>query len=430
MLASLLASVTTSFSDYLTASKQLEKAAALERLAQTAQALSRAATDPLQTIEEFTNQPLSHACARIATDMGVFGALTGESATLQQIASATGAEYDFTLRIMRALASVGLFHQVDEETYAHTPVSRMWTNPAAQASLTYWEDTARTLLQFTPYFAKYGFKSPSDPMNTPVAFARGEQDTDVFTLMSRDLASLETFQKVMSIASKMSAKELCDTFRFDTLKTGDGDDGVVLVDVGGGKGQTLYEILEAFPQMQGRVVLEDLQVVLDTGTLVSEKGDRVKLQPYDFFKDVQPVKGSLAPHAVQLVKIDCFETGAAAYLYKWVFHDWPDDYCLTILANLAPAMRGHASSKLLVCDLVLPDKNPSSLKALRDINMMQCSGKERSVKQWHTLLNKAGFRIVEIHGLGNQMNSVIEAVLDEQMVAEPITNGSGSGQSP
>lgn len=104
--------------------------------------------------------------------------------------------------------------------------------------------------------------------------------------------------------------------------------------------------------------------------------------------------------------------GAAAYFFKWIFHDWPDARCLNILSNLAPAMRGHAS-KLLVCDLVIPDKHPPALKALRDINMMQCSGKERSVKQWTELLAKAGFRVVEIHGLQNPTNSVIEAVLDD-----------------
>ena len=100
-------------------------------------------------------------------------------------------------------------------------------------------------------------------------------------------------------------------------------------------------------------------------------------------------------------------------MFKWIFHDWPDAYCLTLLANLAPAMHGH-DSKLFICDLVIPDRHPPSSMALRDINMLQFAGKERSQEQWHELLKKGGFRIVKIHGLNNRMSSIIEAVIDER----------------
>jgi len=66
------------------------------------------------------------------------------------------------------------------------------------------------------------------------------------------------------------------------------EDGVALVDIGGGKGQMLKAIQEAYPEMKGKLVLEDLKVVLDGGVVVSED---VKLQTYDFFKEVQPIKG-------------------------------------------------------------------------------------------------------------------------------------------
>jgi O-methyltransferase domain len=101
------------------------------------------------------------------------------------------------------------------------------------------------------------------------------------------------------------------------------------------------------------------------------------------------------------------------YFYKYILHDWPDSACLTILSNLAPAMRGHLHSRLFIADLVLPDSNPSVSTVLRDMNMMCIGGKERNVAQWRKLLGDGGFKIVEIYGMGQSNASIIEAVLDE-----------------
>ncbi|MCJ1477775.1 hypothetical protein MMC13_006448 [Lambiella insularis] len=392
VLSSLLASTATAFSQYLGASSPLEKTVALGALARTSQELSKTATQPIQAVDHFVNHPHANACVRIATAMGVFEALPAvEPATLQHITLKTGAEPDFALRIMRTLAAIGVIQEVDQELYAHTSMSILWASRIVQTAFKHLDDLNLTISHFPQYFEKYGFKSPADPKNTPAAFARGEQDIDIFTLMARYPPSLDVFNETMSIGSMLAAKEICRSFKFDSLRAG--KDGVALVDVGGGKGQLLREIFQVFPNIQGRVVLEDLKFVLDAGT--AELGNGVECLPYNFLEDAQPI------------------IGATAYLFKWIFHDWPDDHCLTILANLAPAIRGHGS-KLLICDLVIPDRHPSSSMVLRDINMLQFAGKERSQKEWHELLSKGGFRINKIHGLDNQMSSIIEAEIDDR----------------
>ena len=72
-------------------------------------------------------------------------------------------------------------------------------------------------------------------------------------------------------------------------------------------------------------------------------------------------------------------------------------------------MRSH--SRLLICDVVVPDDRPSSRKVLRDMNMFLVGGMERSEKQWHELLEGQGFSVKQIHGLHNSNNSIIEAKL-------------------
>ena len=75
-------------------------------------------------------------------------------------------------------------------------------------------------------------------------------------------------------------------------------------------------------------------------------------------------------------------------------------------------MKGHPTSRLLICDLVLPDHNADTGKVLRDINMLLIAGKERSISQWNSLLGQEGFKIVKVHGLGNMNSSIIEAVYE------------------
>ncbi len=100
-------------------------------------------------------------------------------------------------------------------------------------------------------------------------------------------------------------------------------------------------------------------------------------------------------------------------MLKSVLHDWPDEACVKILTNLAPAMKGHPHSKLLICDLILADRYPEPAIVIRDINIMLLAGKERSLGQWHDLLGKTGFKIVNVYGMEVANSSIIEAVLNE-----------------
>lgn len=69
-------------------------------------------------------------------------------------------------------------------------------------------------------------------------------------------------------------------------------------------------------------------------------------------------------------------------------------------------------SRLLICDIVIPDRNPPFRKTALDINMLQAAGKERSRRQFRELLESEGFRIVKVWGEDNPGNSIVEAVLE------------------
>lgn len=95
-----------------------------------------------------------------------------------------------------------------------------------------------------------------------------------------------------------------------------------------------------------------------------------------------------------------------------VLHDWPDDVCERILANVKEAME-QGYSKLLINENVIPDVKAHWEATALDIMMMTLlASKERTRAQWKYLLeDRAKLSIVEIWDVGNGVESLIECEL-------------------
>ena len=92
-------------------------------------------------------------------------------------------------------------------------------------------------------------------------------------------------------------------------------------------------------------------------------------------------------------------------------HDWPDDKCVEILQHLATAMkRGY--SKILINEMVVPNKGASLVTTQVDITMMVAlAACERTETQWRKLIGSAGLIIEKITTEQQETESIIEAVL-------------------
>jgi hypothetical protein len=157
-----------------------------------------------------------------------------------------------------------------------------------------------------------------------------------------------------------------------------------LVDVGGGEGALLRDILSATPGTRG--VLFDLpQVVSGAAALLTgDVGVRCQVIGGDFFKSVPE--------------------GGDAYLLKGVIHDWPDQDAIRILRNTHRAM-GPKGTLLLIENVVDVHRPVGMIELL----MLVIGGRERTETNFRSLLAAAGFAITRI--VPAEGTSVIECHL-------------------
>ncbi|CZT50158.1 uncharacterized protein RSE6_11098 [Rhynchosporium secalis] len=296
-LSALSLTIRASITEYETAKTAQEKTAALQKIQATSTKLSRVTTSIQQQFMQLNFGPNVNVAIRIGVEMGLFTALlkSGEPSTVRDLARETNSQEEFLFRIARTLSVFDILQESDSSPselpcYSHTSYSRFLSLPPAEASTRHTFDNMlhAQVNSANRYYTKNGFKNPEDAKNSPFSFANGKENMGIFDILEEQPERMKVFNSAMAVHSTIGLKDIIKSYPFDNLEPN--NDGVVLVDVGGGKGHVINEIRTVYPQIKGSMVLEDMQVVLDGGTVVPED---VTKQPYDFFKQQQPIEGIL-----------------------------------------------------------------------------------------------------------------------------------------
>ncbi|KAJ0052248.1 hypothetical protein Pint_02210 [Pistacia integerrima] len=183
----------------------------------------------------------------------------------------------------------------------------------------------------------------------------------------------------MACNSRILTREIIAGYKdgFDCLAS--------LVDVGGGIGGMISEIVKSHPHIKG--INFDLPHVIANATVY----DGVSHIAGDMFNAIPK---------------------ADAILLKWIMHNWGDEACVKILKNCREAIP-EKTGKVVIVDMVLkPDGNElfGETGLAFDLVMMVNTegGKERTELEWKEILEKGGFphyKIIKIPAL----QSIIEA---------------------
>ncbi|KAE8312558.1 S-adenosyl-L-methionine-dependent methyltransferase [Aspergillus transmontanensis] len=344
---------------------------------------------PTETVLRLIYQPPQNAALRTVIDLNIFHLLLehpirGLSAT--ELSEYTGGEKALIIRLMRVMAALGLCASIEPEVYLPTDKTIAMTQPIGRDGVPCIYDlTVPTLSRLPEYFREHHYLMPKEYSRSPMRWAVGQSQ---FEWLAQRKHHQALFNSYMS-SRRQGKPSWFDVYPVERLTHGalEHDDAVFLVDVGGNQGHDLIRFREKYPDVTGRLVLQDLPKVVAS----APAGEQVEAMAYSFL-DPQPVKG------------------ARAYYFRAIFHDWPDYICHKILVNTISAMDVEYS-RILIADFVLPDTGAALLQASIDIQMMSIgSGMERSERQWRELLGAAGLEITGIWSGSPGMESVIEAV--------------------
>lgn len=147
-----------------------------------------------------------------------------------------------------------------------------------------------------------------------------------------------------------------------------------IVDVGGGHGLLLAGILSANPRLYG--VLHDLPAVVAGASALRQEpiSQRCEIIGGDFFRGVP--------------------AGADAYILKGIIHDWNDEAALNILKNCRRAI--HPDGTLLLVEQLLTPSTDPTVTMMDMLMMVLTSGRERTESEFRSLLQDAGFSMVQV----------------------------------
>jgi ubiquinone/menaquinone biosynthesis C-methylase UbiE len=299
-------------------------------------------------------------CLYVAAKLGIADLLANGPLSVGQLAERTGMHAPSLYRVLRALASLGVFSEERAKRFRLTPAAEILRSDVSGSK------RALAIMMGEEYFRAWGELLYSVRTGTP-AFDKvfGQP---LFDFLAQHPEQAEIFDRAMVGAHGREAADLLDAHDFSVYSS--------VADIGGGNGSTLCAILERHTNLQG--TLFDLPGVV--------KRARAKVEHAGLSRRMHLVEG------------DFFQTapvGADAYLLRHIIHDWNDEQATRILHNIRKAIKRRG--RLLIVETVIRPDNEPCFGKLLDLTMLVApGGKERTEEEYGTLLARTGYRLERI----------------------------------
>jgi ubiquinone/menaquinone biosynthesis C-methylase UbiE len=325
---------------------------------------------------ELAFAPLVTQALHVVAELGVADLLKEEPVSIRQLAATTGTNEGALYRVMRSLASVGVFEETEPRTFA--------LNEAAEPLRTDAPNSIRNGIVFMGaewHWRVWGDLGYSVKTGKPAwGKVHGAECLEYFADRPEHY---EIFNRAMTEMSVSSAPAVVEAYDFSKIDT--------LADIAGGHGFLLSQILRANPRLKG--ILFDVPSVIEgAARLLTREGvvSRVEKVSGDFFRSIPG--------------------GADAYLMKHIIHDWDDARAKLILHNISRVIR--RGGRVLLVEIVVPEGNDQHLSKLMDLEMLTSpGGVERTAREYRLLLGQSGFRLTQIIPTKSAY-SIIEAIKD------------------
>lgn len=307
-------------------------------------------------------------------ELGIADVLKDGPKTIEEIAATTNTHAPSLYRLLRGVASVGIFAEREDGKFEQTTLSEHLRS-----------DVPNSAHSPAIFLGSLGYRCWGEivySVKTGNPGFNNAYGTEVFNWFS-DPANLYTamhFNNTMVSLWTMVASDVANAYDFSQFKK--------IVDVGGSHGLLLESILRTYPE--AKAVLFDLPHVIERTKVRFEQAglaDRCETISGSFFESVPAADG---------------------YIMSNVIHDWDDEKSIAILSNCRKAIAENG--KVLLVEQVIEKGNAPGLGKFMDLEMLVITGgRERTADQYKQLLQAAGFEVTNIIAT-KRLASIIEAV--------------------
>ncbi|MDJ0797511.1 MAG: methyltransferase [Calothrix sp. MO_167.B12] len=308
--------------------------------------------------------------------LGIADIIKDEVKSIKELAKATDADTSYLYRLLRTLASIGIFTEVEPQRFALTEIAQYLRKdvPHSLHSLV-------LMLSDEWHWNSWGDIVEIIKTGQP-ALCRLYQASNAFEYFEKNPIAGELFNHAMSNASKNIHTAVVDSYDFSNINK--------IVDVAGGHGTLIASILKANLHIQG-ILFDMPNVVTGAKELLQREGVMSRCQTIggNFFTSI-PGDGD-------------------AYIMSHIIHDWSDEDCIKILKNIRKGIT--AKGKLLVIETVIPSGNEYHFGKWLDLDMltMYSGGRERTKAEFEKIFQAAGFNLNRIVPTTSHV-SVIEGI--------------------
>jgi hypothetical protein len=300
----------------------------------------------------------------VVTELGIADLLKEGPKSIEQLARSTGAHPQSLYRLLRTLAGQGVFAEVPHRRFQLTPAAAVLQTGVAGSI----HDAVKMIGNMTgdgSWWNTVGHLRHSVLTGEPsFDYVHG---MGFFEYVTRHPEAGRWFDRGLANFATTGNAAIVGKYDFAPFAR--------IVDLGGGQGGFLAEILKVYPAVTG--TLYDLPQVVQEPAYLSAPGliDRCEVVGGDFFSSVP--------------------AGGDAYILKRILHDWSDQRCVQILRTCREAMGENA--RLLVVDAVVPPGNKSHPSKIVDIIMMVfAEGRERTAEEFRKLYQQAGLKLTKV----------------------------------
>jgi SAM-dependent methyltransferase len=307
----------------------------------------------------------------VAAELGIADLLAEAPQTPEQLAKQTNTHALSLYRLLRALASVGIFAEDKNCRFALTELAELLRSDVPNSQRAFARLMGGELheawaeLQYAVTTGNPGFDK--------------RHHLPLFQYLCANPERHGVFDAGMTAIHDPETQPVIDAFDWTGYKH--------VVDVGGGNGLSLLALIDQQTHLRGTVFEMPAVAERALENIAAQQMDnRCNVVEGDFFDEVP--------------------ADADIYTLRHILHDWDDEAAVSILQNCRDAMVDNG--RVLIIESVIPERNAPHFGKWLDLMMLLIGGRERTAQEYEALLNRAGLKLQRIIPTTSDV-SIVEA---------------------